>query len=148
MDIGVYGVKPLKAYTLQPLPEQCSQGWEHYGLGNIFLAFSGFTHHCGRHDGSIQVRICPYGPCPTLYVHCFPPQDVDIYQMDSVKCYTAGSVSAWFEEHQDEVIILPWPANSSDLNKIENLRDHLDWVVHTMDSQLCNPWSRHISTPQ
>ncbi|GFY03279.1 hypothetical protein TNCV_1172391 [Trichonephila clavipes] len=64
MDVGIYGVELLKVNTLQPLPEQC---WlEHYGL-----AFSGFTHHCGRHDESIQVYIRLCRPCPSLYVHCF-----------------------------------------------------------------------------
>ncbi|GBN94740.1 hypothetical protein AVEN_160914-1 [Araneus ventricosus] len=43
-----------------------------------------------------------------------------------------------FEEHQDEFTVLPWPANSLDLNPIENLWDHLDWVVRAMDPQLRN----------
>ncbi|GBO39930.1 hypothetical protein AVEN_198750-1 [Araneus ventricosus] len=41
----------------------------------------------------------------------------------------------WIEEHQDEFTVLPWPANSPDLNTIENLWDHLDRVVHAMDPQ-------------
>ncbi|GFU86904.1 transposable element Tcb1 transposase [Trichonephila clavipes] len=39
--------------------------------GMFSMAFSGFTDHCGRHDRSIQVRICPCGPCPPLHAHCF-----------------------------------------------------------------------------
>ncbi|GFU75017.1 transposable element Tcb1 transposase [Trichonephila clavipes] len=31
---------------------------DHYDLENIFLEFSGFTHHCERHDGSIKICIC------------------------------------------------------------------------------------------
>ncbi|GBM39699.1 hypothetical protein AVEN_47506-1 [Araneus ventricosus] len=50
-------------------------------------------------------------------------------------CHTARSVCAWFEEHQDEFTVLPWPANSPDLNPIENLWDHLDRVVRAMDPQ-------------
>ncbi|GFX52240.1 hypothetical protein TNCV_4800971 [Trichonephila clavipes] len=61
MDICIYGMKPLKANTLQSLPERFRL--EHYCLGNIFVTFSRFTHHYGRHDGSIQERICPCGPC-------------------------------------------------------------------------------------
>ncbi|GFV86048.1 DDE_3 domain-containing protein [Trichonephila clavipes] len=111
MDVGVYVVKPLKANTLQPLPERSRR--EHYGLGNFFLAFSGFSHHCRRHDGSIK--------------------DGGFDQQEKAKCHTAGSVLDWFEEHQDEFTVLPWPANSPYLSIIENLWGHLDRVVRTMD---------------
>ncbi|GBN63347.1 hypothetical protein AVEN_136055-1 [Araneus ventricosus] len=67
-----------------------------------------------------------------------------IYQQDNARCppglkseewRTAPSVCPWIEEHQDEFTVLPWPANSPDLNTIENLRDHLDRVVRAMDPQ-------------
>ncbi|GBN00451.1 hypothetical protein AVEN_85519-1 [Araneus ventricosus] len=58
-----------------------------------------------------------------------------IYQQDNARCHTARSVCAWFEEHQDEFTVLPWPANSPDLNPIEILWDHLDRVVRAMDPQ-------------
>lgn len=64
----------------------------------------------------------------------FPQQD-GIYQQDNATCHTARSVRAWFEEHQDEFTVLPWPPNSPDLNPIENLWDHLDRVVRAMDPQ-------------
>ncbi|GBN66177.1 hypothetical protein AVEN_177704-1 [Araneus ventricosus] len=63
------------------------------------------------------------------------PQNDGIYQQDNARCHTARSVCAWFEEHQDEFTVLPWPANSTDLNPIENLWDHLDRVVRAMDPQ-------------
>ncbi|GFV08956.1 transposable element Tcb1 transposase [Trichonephila clavipes] len=83
--------------------------------GNVFLAFSGFTDHCGRHDRSIQ--------------------DDGIFQQDNARCHTAASVHSWFEEHQDEFTVLPLPANSPDLKPIEHLWYHLDRVVRAMDPQ-------------
>ncbi|GBN33969.1 hypothetical protein AVEN_130488-1 [Araneus ventricosus] len=66
------------------------------------------------------------------------PQNDGIYQQDNARCHTARSVCAWFEERQDEFTVLPWPANSPDLNPIENLWDHVDQVVRGMDPQPCN----------
>ncbi|GFU11877.1 transposable element Tcb1 transposase [Trichonephila clavipes] len=34
-------------------------------------------------------------------------QDDGIFQQDNVRCHTAASVRAWFEEHQDEFTVLP-----------------------------------------
>ncbi|GBL92579.1 hypothetical protein AVEN_83887-1 [Araneus ventricosus] len=62
-------------------------------------------------------------------------QNGGIYQQDNARCHTARSVCAWIEEHQDEFTVLPWPANSPDLNPIENLWDRLDRVVRAMDPQ-------------
>ncbi|GBM91921.1 hypothetical protein AVEN_132271-1 [Araneus ventricosus] len=67
------------------------------------------------------------------YMRIMFPQNDGIYQQDNARCHTARSVCAWFEEHQDEFTVLPWPANSPDLNAIENLWDHLDRVVRAMD---------------
>ncbi|GFY09308.1 transposable element Tcb2 transposase [Trichonephila clavipes] len=49
------------------------------------------------------------------------PQDDGIFQQDNARCHIAASVRAWFEEHQDEFTVLPWPENSPDLNPIEHL---------------------------
>jgi hypothetical protein len=41
-----------------------------------------------------------------------------------IRPYIAGNVESWFEEHEDAVQHLPWPAQSSDFGIIEPL-----WLV-------------------
>ncbi|GFW55961.1 transposable element Tcb1 transposase [Trichonephila clavipes] len=65
-------------------------------------------------------------------------QDDGIFQQDKARCHIAASVRAWSEEPQDEFTVFPWPANSPELNPIENLWDHLDRVVRAMDPQTRN----------
>ncbi|GFU82181.1 transposable element Tcb1 transposase [Trichonephila clavipes] len=127
---GKYGMKRLKANTLQQLLARSGRRREHCGLRNVFLKFSVFIHHCGKHDGSIEVRICPFRPCL--------PQDGGIYQQDIAECHTTDSVRAWFKEHQDQFIVLPCPKNSPDLSPINNLWNPLDRVVHVMDPHARN----------
>ncbi|GFW54947.1 hypothetical protein TNCV_2785621 [Trichonephila clavipes] len=107
---GKYGMKRLKEKT--PC-NNCWQGscwrWEHYGLGNVFLIISVFIHHCGKHDGSIEVRICPFRQCLPPFMRIVFPQDGGIYQQDIAECHTTDSVRAWFKEHQDQFIVLPCP---------------------------------------
>lgn len=52
-----------------------------------------------------------------------------IYQQDGATCHTAKLVKSWFKENDIE--LLPWPANSPDLNPIEHL-----WVE--IDKKLAN----------
>ncbi len=47
-------------------------------------------------------------------------KDVDfIFQLDLAPAHTAKSTKSWLNDHG--VGVLDWPANSSDLNPIENL---------------------------
>jgi hypothetical protein len=43
------------------------------------------------------------------------------FQDDSPTIHTAGTVQSWFDEHEDELQHLPWPAQSPDLNITESL---------------------------
>jgi hypothetical protein len=47
----------------------------------------------------------------------FPNNDA-IFQDDNSSILTARSVESWFEENEDALQHLPWPAQSPDLNII------------------------------
>ena len=53
-------------------------------------------------------------------VQMFPNNDA-VFQNDSSSMHTARSVQFWFEEHEDKLHCLPWPAQSPDFSIIEPL---------------------------
>ncbi|GBN49289.1 hypothetical protein AVEN_62956-1 [Araneus ventricosus] len=82
---------------------------------------------------TVQRTLLPMGLRSRHLVNA--PMLTAVHRQDIARCHTARSVCAWFEEHQDEFTVLPWPANSPDLNPIDNLWDHLDRIVRAMDPQ-------------
>jgi hypothetical protein len=55
-----------------------------------------------------------------VYETLFPKNDA-VLQDDNTPIHTAGTVQAWFEEHECELHCLPWPAQSPNLNIAELL---------------------------
>ena len=57
------------------------------------------------------------------------PNGNGLFQQDNVSCHSAHTVGEWFEEHDEELKVLAWPANSPDLNPIGRLCDVLEQQV-------------------
>ncbi|GBO00022.1 hypothetical protein AVEN_41626-1 [Araneus ventricosus] len=67
------------------------------------------------------------------YVATVYPANDGLFQQDNATCHVSKIVPAWFEEHDEEFQLLPWPPNSPDLNPCENLWEHLDRQIRQKD---------------
>jgi hypothetical protein len=56
---------------------------------------------------------------PMIQTLC--PNNYAVFQNDNAPIHTAGTVQPWFEEQEDELQHLLWPAQCSHLNTIEPL---------------------------
>ncbi|GBM02146.1 Transposable element Tcb2 transposase [Araneus ventricosus] len=68
------------------------------------------------------------------YMATVYPENDGMFQQDNATCHVSKIVLAWFEEHDEEFQLLPWPPNSPDLNPCENLREHLDRHIRQKDT--------------
>ncbi|KAG5841041.1 hypothetical protein ANANG_G00195380 [Anguilla anguilla] len=62
------------------------------------------------------------------------PGGSGLFQQGNAPCHTAKIVQEWFEEHDKEFMVLPWPPNSPDLSPIEHLWDVLEKQVRSMEA--------------
>ena len=62
------------------------------------------------------------------------PDGSGLFQQDNAPCHTTKIVQEWFEEHDKEFKVLPWPPNSPDLNLIVHLWDVLEKEVRSMEA--------------
>ena len=72
-----------------------------------------------RMHESSHTRLSWKKMCFLLLWQCSPTLRTGFFQQDNAPCHTARSIKVWMEDHQ--IKTLSWPAQSPDLNPIENL---------------------------
>ena len=62
------------------------------------------------------------------------PDRSGLFQQDNVPCHTSKILQEWFEEHDDEFKVLPYPPNSADLNPVHHLWGVLEKQVGSVET--------------
>lgn len=104
---------------------------EHHNPGNVLVVFSGCTPHCKRQDGSIQVRNMSLRNmsthiCELFFLRMMASTSSTMWCVIQLAVYVRGL-------NRSRISLSYWPANTPDLTPNENLLNHLNWVVCTMD---------------
>ncbi|KAK9675088.1 DDE superfamily endonuclease [Popillia japonica] len=73
-----------------------------------------------RMNAAEYIRILEDVLLPSVRVVYPPPHRITLVQ-DNSAVHTAAAVKEWFQQHQEDIEVLLWPAKSPDLNPIENL---------------------------
>jgi hypothetical protein len=89
------------------------------GVGRI-------VHIEGNLTKELYCKILEDNILRTYHKLCMKPHAF-YFQQDNDLKHTAKIVKAWFKENN--IDLLPWPANSPDLNIIEKLWNHLDHKI-------------------
>ena len=82
----------------------------------------------GIMDRHQYVRILQGSLLGTLRDHRIHPRNF-VFQQDNDPKHTSGAANQFFQQHN--ILTLPWPSNSPNLNPIEHVWNYLDTRVHS-----------------